>query len=97
MFDQSSRYYSLPTRIYTAPDGQEIPYKARRFLPQADTMPVLNEVVVSEGERLDLVSAFTLGDSLLFWMICDANDAMNPFDVARTGRVLRIPSPRVGG
>ena len=28
--------------------------------------------------------------------LCDANDAMNPFDLAdRPGRVLRVPSPQV--
>lgn len=95
MFDHTSRYYVLEDRIYETADGYQIAYKARRFLPQGQDLPVLGEARVRVDERLDLISARTLGDPLLFWQICDANNAVDPFDlVAETGRVLRVPIPQ---
>lgn len=48
-----------------------------------------------QGERLDLVTHRTLGDSLQFWRICDANDAINPFDlIDPEGQMLRVPTPQ---
>jgi len=32
-----------------------------------------------------------LGNSEGFWRICDANDCMNPWELARPGDRLRIP------
>ena len=95
MFDHTSRYYYLEDRIYETADGYQIAYKARRFLPQGQTLPVLGQAIVRVGERLDLISARALGDPLLFWQICDANNAVDPFDlVAETGRVLHVPVPQ---
>jgi hypothetical protein len=95
MFDASSRYAALPDTIYTAPGGQQIVYKARRFLPQGKRIPLLSEAVVGTGDRLDLIAARTLGDAEQFWQICDANDALNPWDlVGETGRRVRIPLPQ---
>jgi hypothetical protein len=95
MFDHTSRYYHLDDRIYEAPDGHQIAYKARRFLPQARDLPLLGEATGRVDERLDLIAARSLGDPLLFWQICDANNAMDPFDlVDEAGRVLRVPIPQ---
>lgn len=98
MFTYTSRYYNLETVMLTLPDGREVAYKRRRFLPQGEAMPLLIEVTVTEGDRLDLITARTLGDSEQFWRIADANDAMNPFDLtAEVGRRLRVPIPQPGG
>jgi hypothetical protein len=95
MFDHTSRYYTLEDKIYETTDGYQIAYKVRRFLPQGQTLPLLGEALVRVDERLDLISARSLGDPLLFWQICDANNAMDPFDlVAEAGRVLRVPIPQ---
>jgi hypothetical protein len=95
MFEPSSRYDPLKTATLTGPDGCEIAYKRRRFLPQGQAMPLLVEVTVSEGDRLDLIAARTLGDPEQFWRICDANNAMNPFDLtAEPGHTLRVPVPQ---
>lgn len=95
MFDHTSRYYHLEDKIHETPDGYQIAYKARRFLPQGKDLPLLDEATVRVEERLDLIAARSLGDSLLFWQICDANNAMDPFDlVAETGSVLRVPVPQ---
>jgi len=97
MFEKKSRYYSLPTADCALPDGRKVTYISRRFLPRGEEMPTMLEVTVTEGDRLDRITAQNLGDPELFWLICDANDAMNPFDLAgesEIGRRLRIPIPR---
>jgi hypothetical protein len=95
MFDPTSRYYTLPTATYRTDDGERIPYKTRRFLPQGARMPLLAEVAVRDNDRLDLITYRTLGDPLQFWRVCDANDALNPFDLTtEPGRTLRIPIPQ---
>lgn len=97
MFDHKSRYYNLETVKLQLPDGREAVYKRRRFLPKGRAMPLLAEVTVTEGDRLDLITARTLGDPEHFWRVADANDATNPFDLtAETGRVLRVPVPQPG-
>lgn len=97
MFTFTSRYYNLETVMLTLPDGRVAAYKRRRFLPQGELMPRLTEVTVTEGDRLDLITARTLGDPEHFWRVADANNAMNPFDLtAEVGRVLRVPVPQPG-
>ena len=94
MFEHTSRYAHLENATYQAPDGRHITYKRRRFLPQGDRIPELVEVSVAAGDRLDLIVARILGDSEQFWRICDANNAMNPFDLtAESSRKLRVPRP----
>jgi hypothetical protein len=95
MFEHTSRYDPIENAIYEAADGRHITYKRRRFLPQGEAMPLLAEVTVGVGDRLDLIAARALGDAEQFWQVCDANNAMNPFDLtAEVGRALRIPIPQ---
>ena len=94
MFEPTSRYYALEDATLTTGDGRIITYKRRRFLPDGKDMQLLVEVTVTEGDRLDLITARTLGDSEQFWRICDANNAMNPSDLVELGRVLRVPVPQ---
>jgi hypothetical protein len=95
MFEPTSRYYMLETAQLHTADGQVIAYKRRRFLPQGQDMPLLVEVSVTQGDRLDLITARTLGDPEQFWRVCDANNAMNPTDLeAESGRRLRVPVPQ---
>lgn len=94
MFDESSRYYYLQDAVYETADGKRIAYKRRRFLPQGERIPALAEIEVAIGDRLDGITARTLGDPLQFWQVADANNALNPFDLTdELGRVLRIPLP----
>jgi nucleoid-associated protein YgaU len=93
MFQYTSRYANIETASFTLPDGRVVAYKRRRFLPQGAEMTLLVEVVVTEGDRLDLITARTLGDPEQFWRICDANNATNPFDLNEPGAVLRVPVP----
>lgn len=95
MFEPTSRYYSIETATFVGPDGQRIAYKRRRFLPQGEAMPLLAEVTVNEGDRLDRITARTLGDPEQYWRVCDANNCMNPADLTATpGQLLRVPVPQ---
>ncbi len=95
MFQPTSRYFSIEAAQFTAPDGRLIAYKRRRFLPQGETLPLLIEVTVTQGDRLDLITARTLGDSEQFWRMCDANNAIDPFELtAEPGRTLRVTLPQ---
>ena len=94
MFEPTSRYFEIENAKITRDDGRIIVYKKRRFLPSSEKMPLLQEVTVTAGDRLDLIATRILGDPEQFWRICDANDAMNPLDLtAEPGRVLRIAVP----
>ena len=96
MFEHTSRYYKVKDATYITEDGDRVLYKLRRFPPRGEDLPALGETVVVDGDRPDLVTARTLGDPLQFWRICDANNAMDPFEMtAQTGRKLKIPNPQV--
>lgn len=95
MFETTSRYYALETATLTLPGGRTVAYKRRRFLPRGETLPLLVEAGVAQGDRLDLIASRTLGSAEQFWRVCDANDAMNPDDLLEPpGRVLRVPIPQ---
>jgi len=96
MFNSTSRYYILETAIHTTPDGREITYVRRRFLPRGEEQTLLVEVEVSDTDRLDLIAHRTLGDPEQFWRIADANDAMNPADLtAEPSEIVRVAIPQV--
>jgi len=97
MFDHMSRYYNIPIATLTLPSGRTISYVGRRFLPRGEDLPLLAEVAVVQGERIDMVANRTLGDPLAYWRICDANNAMNPQTLTEEpGELLRIPLPQAG-
>jgi len=94
MFDHTSRYYPIPTATMTLPDGRTVVYVKRRFVPDRRRAQVIAEVLVTENERVDLITARTLGDPLQFWRICDSNSELNPFDlVTEPGRRIRVTLP----
>lgn len=97
MFPVTSRYYGIETAKYETHDGREIVYLRRRFLPIASNGAVIAEHIVTQGERLDNITARYLADPEQFWRVCDANNAMRPEDLtAEIGRRLRIPFPQSG-
>ncbi|MEN9937367.1 MAG: hypothetical protein RLZZ387_3946 [Chloroflexota bacterium] len=93
MFNFTSRYAGIATATTTAADGREVAFVQRRFLPAAAALPLLAELTLAPGERLDLLTHRALGDPLQFWRIADANDAISPFDLEEEGRALRVPVP----
>ena len=93
MFNSKSRYYPLETSSHTTADGRDVVYVRRRFLPRGENLRLLTEVSPVDGDRLDLIAARTIGDAEQFWRVCDANNAMNPFDLIEPGETLRVPVP----
>jgi hypothetical protein len=96
-FPTDSRYYGTGTLTYVTPAGETITYLARRIVPQpgAPNFATIASHSVRQGDRLDLIAAKYLGDPLIFWLICDANGAIEPADlVATIGRVLSITTPQ---
>lgn len=94
MFDEKSRYRSLPIKTFVEPDGRERRYVARRFLPDPAALRPLGAVRMSDSERLDLIANRMLGEPTAFWRIADANAAMHPDELLTpAGRRLTVPSP----
>ena len=93
-FPSTSRYYNFETETLETQEHRTIIFLARRFLPQPESFSLLQEHVVSQGDRLDNVTARYLGDPEQFWRVCDANRAMRPDELTETiGRRLRITLP----
>ena len=98
MFDHTSRYYTIDTAVLATPSGG-ITYVRRRFPPPGASLPVMMETAAAPGERIDLLTNRVYGDPLLFWRICDANDAIDPLEMlceaaADPVRRLRVPLPQ---
>jgi nucleoid-associated protein YgaU len=92
-FPITSRYHAVETADLIEPDGSKTRFLRRRFLPPTDRFETIEEHTVSEGDRIDNLSARYLGDPLQYWRICDANNAMRPEDMEQFGRRLRISLP----
>lgn len=92
-FPFTSRYHVIEISRLKLSDGREVPFVRRRFLPPPDRFQVLHERLVTEGDRLDNVTAQELGDPEQFWRLCDANNAMHPVELEQVGRLLLITLP----
>jgi hypothetical protein len=101
MFDPTSRYAKLGISTLTVmgPDGQsrDIRYVQRRFLPQAgDAGTTIVEHTVTQGDRLDNITARYIGDPTQFWRVCDANEVMDPAELTEeVGHRIRIAMPGI--
>ncbi len=94
LFPPTSRYHGIDTATLPSAGGGVTIYIRRRLLPLAESLALLREHAVSEGERLDNITALHLGDPEQFWRVCDANNAMRPEELTETtGRRLRITLP----
>jgi len=94
LFPPTSRYHGIDTATIETSEGKTIVYLRRRFLPSPDNFALLEEYVVTQGDRLDNITAKFLVDPEQFWRVCDANNAMRPDGLTETiGRALRITLP----
>jgi hypothetical protein len=94
LFPPTSRYAGIETATIEYAAGVTIIYLRRRFVPPPERFSPLQEHVVTQGERLDIITARYLDDPEQFWRICDANRAMRPDELTETvGRRLRITLP----
>lgn len=95
-FPATSRYSGVEVAYLATSDGAGpvIAYLRRRLLPDPAQLALLTEHVVTQGERLDRITAACLGDPEQFWRLCDANRAMRPDELTEViGRRLRITLP----
>ena len=97
MFPVTSRYYGIEVATLEVSDDRTIAYLRRRFLPLQQNSVVVTEHTVTQGDRLDNITARYLADPEQFWRICDANNAMRPDDLtAEIGRTLQVSLPQGG-
>jgi len=93
-FPANSRYQGVGTVQITTAQGKAITYLRRRFVPAPERFALLQEHVVTQGERLDYITFKYLGDPEQFWRLCDANRAMRPEELTEViSRRLRITLP----
>ena len=93
-FPPTSRYHDIETAMLETFERRTIIYLRRRFLPAPERFALLHEHTVTQGERLDNITAHYLGDPELFWRVADANRAMRAEELTETiGRRLRITLP----
>jgi len=92
-FQPTSRYFAIETVALETPDGKIVRYLRRRFLPALDRFTFLQEHVVTQGDRLDNITARYLGDPEQFWRVCDANPIMRPEQLEEIGRRIRLTLP----
>ena len=98
-FPVTSRYANIDTATFVTPDGRTIVYLQRRFIPYSPATIVLAEHTVTQGDRLDRITALYLGDPTQFWRVADVNNAMQPEELtgdSAIGRRLLIPLPQGG-
>jgi nucleoid-associated protein YgaU len=99
MFDETSRYNGLDitTTEITDSDGtvRQVRYVQRRFIPPTDDTLTVVEHIVTAGDRLDNIAARYLGDPLLFWQICDANNILRPEELEQPGTSVKITLPNL--
>lgn len=94
LFPPTSRYHGIETAKLQTADGKTVIFIRRRSLPPPENFALLQEHVVTEGERLDNITAQYISDPEQFWRICDANRAMRPEALTETpGRRLKITLP----
>lgn len=93
LFPPTSRYHGIEITTLETAAGKKMIYIKRRFVPSPERFELLQEHVVTQGERLDNITAHYLGDPEQFWRICDANGAMRPEELEEIGRRLRITLP----
>jgi hypothetical protein len=94
LFAPNSRYFGLTTAVLDLPDGTQVTYLRRRFVPQPERFSLLELYTVQNGDRLDNLAAQFLGDPEQFWRLCDANRAQRPEALTESaGTQLRITLP----
>jgi hypothetical protein len=94
-FPSNSRYHTTAVTTMITKDGHRIAYLKRRIVPPAGDFSLLQEHVVTLGDRLDIIAAKYFNDPELFWQICDANNTLRPESLIETvGGRIRITLPK---
>lgn len=77
-FPPDSRYHGAPLKKATLPDGREVRYVGRRFIPAEESIEVSAVHLVRGKDRLDLLAARYFGNPTQGWKILDANRIRDP-------------------
>jgi hypothetical protein len=89
-----SRYASVGTATWTAPDGSQVAYLLRRFLPQPGMLATQRTHRVRQGDRVDFIAYVQLGDPQLSWLLADANPVSRPSQLNQPGLIINVPLPQ---
>jgi hypothetical protein len=88
----NSRYYGSAVEQITLGNGTVVSYLSRRIIPAMAIYSQTQSYSVKAGDRVDNLAARYLGDPILFWIIADANGAMDPATVtAEPGTAIVMP------
>lgn len=61
-------------------------------VPRVSVPPQIAAIYqVHDGDRLDGLAATALGASTAWWRIADANTALDPLRLERTGTIIGVP------
>jgi len=94
LFPPASRYHGIDTAQLKAIDGKTVVFLRRRFVPPPERFAVVQEHIVTQGDRLDSLTAKYLGDPEQFWRLCDANGVICPDELIEiVGGKVRITLP----
>ncbi len=94
LFSPTSRYYGIGTATIQKADRMTMVYLRRRFIPPPENYALLQEHIITDGERLDNITAQYLGDPEQFWRVCDPNNVIRPEELTETpGLHIRITLP----
>jgi hypothetical protein len=94
MIVMGSRYSGIDAAAYVTADGRTIAYLRRRFVSPPERFALLQEHVVRDGDRPDLLAYQYLGDPEQYWRIADANAVFWPEELTDLpARLVRITLP----
>ena len=94
LFPPNSRYKDTAVASIERNNGELVLYLKRRIVPKQEEFVVIEEHTVSDGERLDNITNYYLGDPEKFWQICDANGALCPDELTEIiGNPIKITLP----
>ena len=91
MIFKGSRYQNVVTYQIAFAGGRTVSVLKIRLIPPT---PAGFIHVVTADDRLDLLSYKFYRNPEKFWLIADANTAMDPEDLLEPGRQLLIPPDR---
>ena len=93
MIFKGSRYEKLARSAYTVVDAGGVQH---RVIPMRLIPPTAATVshVIRLGERLDLLAYQYYRNAEKFWLIADANQAMDPDELLAPGLAVLIPPDR---
>jgi len=94
MFEVTSRYNKCEDAFIVSDNGNIIKYKKRRFIPkEKENQVIISEIVITAGDRIDLISFKYLADPEQYWRLCDMNGIMHPLDLTKPiGKTIKITS-----